>query len=260
MIPELKHHSASSINSFIEYRPDWFLARIRGIYSKAGVAASRGTAVEAGINHYIEQEKGDVKECIKHALEVYTKDSIGSPENFDIRQSIGPCVIAGVQSFEDRGYIVNPPKLQAEINCKLPGCKKGVYGKLDYLFDDSVVDNKVTAKTPSALKQGYVLQGAIYRFATDLPVRFHFIIPQKTGVKIKEIELTDDDYAFGLELATKAAQNIELIFDRISEFDGSLLEALFFTNPSAVWDYTTKQLHSEQFGIKIPKKNVVAED
>jgi hypothetical protein len=255
LFPELKRHSASQLNSFIGYRADWFLQRIRGIRTGVGVHAYRGTAVEAGMNHFIENEVS-VEECVKHAFAVYAQESIGSPDNFDIRQSVGPATIAGIKSFEEKGYFIDPPVLQAEISCLLPGCRVQLYGKLDYDFDNIIIDNKVVGKTPSSLKQDYILQGAVYRYATGKDVKFHFVIPQKKGIGIKEIQLTDKEYDFGLQLASKAAQCIERIYDNLANLDGELLESLFFTNPSALYDPKAKKLHSEQFGIDIPMENI----
>jgi len=260
LLPELKRHSPSSLSSFIEYRSSWFLYRIRGIYVKAGVYAARGTAVEAGINYYIENDV-KLEDCVKHALKVYTEESVGQPNNFDIRQSIAPAVKAGIDSFEEKGYLLDPPLLQAEINCNLEGCRKGVYGKLDYLFEGKcVIDNKVVSKTPSSLKQGYILQGAIYRYATGLPVKFHFIVIQKSGIKIKEITLTDEEYEYGLALAARAGQCVEKIFDNLDHLDGDLLESIFFVNPTALFDSTDKQVQGKEFGINILEKKGFDED
>jgi hypothetical protein len=254
-IPVLKRHSASQLNSFLGYRADWFLSRIRGIRTGVGAHAWRGTAVEAGLNKFIEEDTTK-EECIKHALKVYTQESLGSTDNFEIRQSIGPSVIVAIDSFEDKGYLLDPPEMQEEITCTLPGCKKELYGKLDYSFDKFIVDNKVVGKKPSSLKQDYVLQGAVYRFATGKPVKFHFVIPQKKAIQVIELTLSDEEYEYGLALATKAARCIETIYDRLGELDGELLEALFMTNPSSLYDPKAKILHSEQYGIKIPMKNL----
>lgn len=248
LFPTLKRHSASAINSFLGYRSAWYLNKICGIRVPVGGAAHRGTAIEAGINHYIENDDISIEDCIKHALEVFEKESLGCTPDFDMRQSVGPCVIAGIKSFEDRGYLLDPPTLQAEINTMLPGCNVNLYGKLDYLFNDRVVDNKVVSKTPKSLKQDYVVQGAIYRFATKLPVYFHFIVPQKTGIKIVEIKLTDEEYKKGLELASLAAQSIETIFENLPSMDGELLKALFFSSPEKLWSYDEKVVHSDFFG------------
>ncbi len=257
--PQLKRHSASQLNSFLEYRADWFLSRIRGIKTSVGPHAWRGTAVEAGLNKFIEEDTTK-EECIKHALAVYTQESLGSTDNFEIRQSIGPAVIAAIDSFDDKGYLLDPPVMQEEITCILPGCKKELYGKLDYSFGKFIVDNKVVGKKPSSLKQGYVLQGAVYRFATGKPVKFHFEVPQKKGVQVVEITLSDEEYEYGLKLASKAAKCIEVIYDRLEEMDGELLEAIFMTNPTSLFDPKSKILHSEQFGVKIPMKSFMTDE
>ena len=254
-IPELKRHSASQLNQYLEYRADWFLSRIRGIRTGVGAAAWRGTAVEAGLNKFIEEDTTK-DECIKHALKVYTQESLGSQDNFEIHQSIGPAVIAAIDSFEDKGYFINPPIMQEEISCMLPGCKKVLYGKLDYSFDKFIVDNKTVGKKPSSLKQAYVLQGAVYRFATGKPVKFHFEVPQKKGVQVVELTLSDEEYEYGLNLAARTAQCIETIYDRLGELDGELLEALFMTNPTSLYDPKSKMLHSEQYNVNIPMKSL----
>lgn len=259
-IPELKRHSASQLNSFIEYRASWYIQRIKGIRTNVGPPAWRGTAVEAGINHYIENDDATKESAIKHALAVYSMESSSGQNDFDFRQSIAPCVVACIDSFDEKGYFLNPPELQSEITLRLPGCKIDLFGKLDYQFDDKVVDTKVVNKTPKALKQGYILQGAVYKKATGKPVVFHFAVPLKGGVKIKEIELTDDDFAYGMELATKAAQHIERIYDSLDSLDGRLLDAMFFTNPSSLFNWDEKSLHSEQFKIKIPLKKFEADE
>ena len=251
--PELKHHSPSSINSFIEYRTSWFLQRIQNKWTKAGVHAARGTAVEAGINYWLSNEDCTKEDAIKEALEVFTKESLHLSDTFSIRQTIAPCVVATMDSFEEKGYTFGA-ELQKEIRTRLKGCNKDIIGKLDYFIDGNrVIDTKVVSKTPSSLKQGYILQGSIYRLATGLPVYFHFAVPLKTKIVIKEIMLTDEDYKYGIQLATVAARHIERIFDNLDCLDGDLLKSMFFVNPTSLFSADDKKLMGDEFGLTIPQ-------
>ena len=236
----IKHHSASSINSFIEYRSKWYINKIKGIKLPFGHAAARGTACEHGMNHFLSVSK-NIDECVSEALKKFTSETMGLSDNFDIRQSIGRCVSAGIESFKQRGYDDDETRLQEKISITLDGCSLPTIGYLDYLRPDRVIDNKCVSKTPSMTKdkkrhvhkQAYVLQGAIYWAATGLKPYFHYVIPLKDEVKIVEAVVTDDDLEWGIKYATKAAQMMERIYE--NPIDGSLMDAFFLPNADALF-------------------------
>ncbi len=144
----IKHHSPSTLNSFIGYRHEWYLKKIRGVNFPGNHHITRGTAVEAGINHYLSGDNS-LEECIKAALGVWGEACIALGENFDMRQSIGPCVKAGIESFSQRNYDDGNTKLQNSISIVLDGCEMPTIGYLDYLRPDRLIDNKCVSKTPT---------------------------------------------------------------------------------------------------------------
>jgi len=263
-IKELKHHSPSSISQFIEYRSAWYISRILGIKAKSGIAAVRGTAVEEGLNFYLSEQDASMEDCIKHALKNFDESYKTITSNdVEIRQSVGPCVRAAIESFDQKEYTYFGPELQKELSdfpkLILPGCKRPIYGKLDYFFDGKkVVDNKVVAKTPTydkfekqyKIKQAYIIQGAIYHAVTGLPVTFHFVIPLKESVNIVEHTLTKKEIKYGLDLASKAAQAIETIYDSIYTMDGNVLKAFFFPNPTSVFNEEEREDQKKIFGVE----------
>jgi len=254
LIPELKRHSASALNNFIENRTGWFVDKILSERGPGNGYMFRGTAVEHGINVWLEKD-ASLDECIAEAIKKFNDEALGASgsEIFDCRQSIAPCVKRGIESFKN-GYLSKheKPTMQQTIEFTFKGCKKPVFGYMDYLFDgEFVVDNKVVSRTPSSLKQAYVLQGSIYRKATGLPVEFHFITPpMKTkGSDVKIIRLTDEEYDFGLRLAHRACLAIENIFDNIHRLDYDLLMSLFFINPDSFYNEKEMAIMLNKFNL-----------
>lgn len=251
---DIKHHSASTINSFIGYRHEWYLKKIRGVAFPGNHHMSRGKAVEEGINHYLKNECG-VDECVKAALEVWGKEIIALGESFDMRQSIGKCVAAGIDSFRERGYDDGGTSMQDKISVVLPGCELPTIGYLDYLRQDRIVDNKCVSKTPTLNKvtkrykhkQDYIIQGAIYKLATGLDPYFHYIIPLKDSVNIVEEGITEEDYDWGIKLAAKAAQAIERII--ANPIDGDLFEAMMFPNVDAIYEGAQLNITLKEFDL-----------
>lgn len=231
----LKHLSPSQLNTFITNRPKWFAQKFLGNIPFSGsVNTARGHAVEAGIVSMIDQ--GDITTAIAAGIAEWNKQLIASaiPDDLDFKQTIAPLIKIGMEGNDDHeGYTeivsrLGKPKTQEKIECKLEGCDIPIIGYLDFAFKKAIYDNKVSSKSPAKLSQDYVLQGSIYRYATGLPVYFFFEIPNKKPV-IKAFKLTDEEYKFGLNLATKAAQAVQRILDVPIDMD--TMKAVMFPNP-----------------------------
>lgn len=234
MFVEIDHLSASHINTFITNRPKWYARYFRGgIKFTGSVNTVRGHAVEEGVVHYLTQER-DLTKSIEAGMKVYNEKIIGIPDKLEIRQSVAPLIKTLIQGTDDyAGYdevliSQGKPETQAPIKIFLDGCSIPVTGYMDFLFKNAVYDNKAVSKTPDSLSQDYVVQASIYRKATGLPVFFMYGIATKK-TQIKCIKLSDDDYRYGLKLATQAAQAIERIIE--NPIDGRLMEALMFPDP-----------------------------
>lgn len=253
---DIKHHSPSTLSNFIERRYEWYLKKIRGISFPGSHPMARGKAVEEGINHYL--RAGDsvtITECVQAGIDEWAKEILSLGENFDMRQSIGPCIVAGIESFRQRGYDDGQTQLQEKISIVLDGCSLPTIGYLDYLRKDRVIDNKCVSKTPTfdkvtnlyKQKQGYVIQAAVYEAATGRPPFFHYVIPLKTEVKIVEARFSNEELDWGLKLATKAAQAIETIIS--NPIDGALFEAMVFPNPDQLYEGAQQSIVLKEFKL-----------
>lgn len=239
MFSEIKHHSPSAVASFLENRAQWFRSKICGDPFTGSQHTARGTAVEAGINFWLDGNTEATTEAVRHAIETWDKEVIpfkDDPEfqakELEFKQSIAPLVNCGIESVNDK-YVskLGEPKQQYTVAGDIPGCRCPVKGYIDWIFPGKlVVDNKVTGKSPSGLKQAYIIQGAVYHIATGLPVEFHFEVANKTP-KVVTFKITDEQIKYGWMLFCRAAKAIENIFD--TPLDGAFMRDIFLPNPEA---------------------------
>lgn len=250
MLDEYHHHSASSLSKFLEQRSSWFLQKYRGVEFPGNEHMARGTAVEAGINYWLTHEDEDepdrTQNGIKEAHGVFVKETIGMTIMPEFRNSINDCIKKGITSVD--GYPGKIQALQQKIEVKLDGVHLPIIGYIDWEWPSIVVDNKVTGKTPSALKQSHILQGSLYRAAKNKPVQFHYLVPLAKEVKVKEIDLSDAEFDYGIKLATACAKSIERILN--TELDGNLMEAFMFPNPLDIWSKSEADIVLKAWGLK----------
>ena len=244
----LPHLSASTINSFIEYRHQFFASKVEKLPFVTNVNMARGKAVEHGINVMLNGR--DEQTAQTGALNVWQKEIKGiglDPRTVEFQATLAEGVRTGGEYY--RKVDERAPTQQQKIEITLDGCKLPIIGYLDYLYNEFVRDCKITGKTPSKLRQSYIIQGAIYKKAMDLPVWFDFGIPLKGGWKWKPIPLTDEEYEFGLSYAIAAAKNIEALQNSIDPSEVMEL-CLAFPNLDAIWDDKEKDRQCERYGIK----------
>lgn len=258
MIKKPTYHSPSTVNSFLENRAAWFRNKICGDKFQGSKDTARGTAVEAGINYWLNGDTESTIEGIKHGMETWAKETEFFQEDKDFieneleyKQSIAPLVNIGCDSVYNK-YVIpfnSAPKQQYKIEGNIPGCKWPSFGYIDWFFEKKkVVDNKVSKRSPSSLSQSYKMQGSVYHKATGLPVDFHFEIANKTPV-IKILSMTKDDIDYGWKLFCRACRAIEHIFDFIDSVDYDLLENLFLPNPDAFYNEKDVKKALTDFGF-----------
>lgn len=252
-IPEIKHFSASSVNTYIENRAAWFRQRIIGDKFNGNHHTCRGTSVEAGINFWLSGDSEGTTEAIKHAIEVWEKETefleIEENTKLEFKQSIAPLINCGVVSVQEKyldRYNKNP-KQQVAIKIDIPGCARPCIGYIDWLIEDKlIIDNKVSGKSPSKLSQGYLVQASVYNKALGLPVEFHYEIANKTP-KAMVLIPTKEELEYGWRLFCRAARAIETLLDNPMDYD--LMEALFLPNPDAYYNDEERNKALKDFGF-----------
>lgn len=216
---------------------------------------ARGTAVEAAINSWLATGQVDNMVSValaKFAMELMewekTASKAGLQKRDELLESIPGLVEVAYQHYESE-FTMSKPQSQCMIACNLPGVKREIIGYLDYYRPKFMVnDCKVSAKTPSGLSQGYIIQGAIYQHATGCPVTFDFMVPNKKPVS-KSIMLTDDEFIYGLSYATEAAKVLEAIEE--CESPKEIMKLMAFPNLSSFFTYEEKAEAAAEYGIKL---------
>lgn len=247
--------SPSTINSFIERRGTWYRQKVEGMKFQPNPNMARGTAVEAAINHWI--AGGEVSAMTQVAFNKFdqeleewkkTASKGGMDKYVELKDSI-PGLVEVAYKHYDTEFTMTKPMSQCQISCTLPGVQREIIGYLDYYRPKIMVnDCKVSAKTPSGLSQGYIIQGAIYQHATGCPVTFDFMVPNKTPIS-KSIMLTDEQFIFGLSYAAEAAKVLEAL--EICESPKEVMKLMAFPNLSSFFTHEEKAEAAAEYGIKL---------
>ena len=274
-----KHLSASTINSFIAYRADWFMSKILGQRGKGNPAMFRGTSVEHGVNHFVdhrpkwdspfmsEQDVELMYNCVEEGQRKFKELCLEAGESpTAMLKSIADGVAKAIPTLVEI-WGSNKPDTQHKLTFRLPGVEIPIIGFLDYLesWHTTIRDMKVSARSPSydkyleryKLKQDYQIQGALYKHATGHDVIFHFFVPLKTECKEFAIPLVDEDYHWALEYATMAANRIEKIYDIMDKpwvFQkpddiAEVFAAMAFPNLDAFWNDKDREFAQAIWGI-----------
>lgn len=257
LFPQIKHHSASSINSFIGQRAAWFYKYYLGNKDfKPSKDAARGNAVEAALNYWVTEPEPDIQEAIKIAHKVFVDKTLGvndiTPE---FRNSINKCVNKAIAAFNER-YQSTKFEIQKKISFDLSGegIKIPIIGFLDFDSNKLIVDCKVTGKSPSKLSQEHIVQGALYKRATGKEVEFFYVVPladtkkEQDRVNIIPLRLGNTEYELGLTLAKNALYAMERLYQ--SAADGLDLRAAFFPDPSKLYK-SDKTAVLKEFGMDV---------
>jgi len=248
----IPHLSPSTVSSFIENRFGFYQSKVMRAPFKGNHHTSLGQAVEHGVNVWLENP-GKVISYLDHANAKYDeqiKDS-GTPKAkvMEYRALIPGMLDLALRHYR-RVFAETGAITQHKIETSLEGVDRTMLGYLDFYQEGLAVrDSKVVGKSPSKLKQAYVLQGATYRHATGLPVFFDFFITNKTPTH-KEIELSDDDFEFGISYITRASQVLEEI--EVCESPKRLLELMSFPNLEAFYSAGEAIAAAKIWGITVP--------
>lgn len=248
---KMKHLSVSTVNSFISYKSNFIESKLKGKPFRPSANMARGTAVEAGLNAYM--NGAGIETAVLQAHTVYKNEL--EQNKFDkekadtLYSTIEGCVLAACSHYKPIIAEKGRPLMQEKFEVKISGIKRPIVGYLDYKFADQIDDLKCVSKSPYGLSQGYKIQGSVYRHVYDNDVFFNHVVATKDP-KVVPIKLTDNDYTFGLNYFIKAAIALEEMIDACEAKDPFLvLEKFAFPDLSQVWDEEEKKEIAKQYGI-----------
>lgn len=176
-----------------------------------GPAASRGNAIEAGLNHALSDSVRLVDRSLPYAMERFELDAQGVADD-DVqkqRELIEPMLAQAIMAC---GGWPSGPMYQVRVEHHIEGVSVPILGYLDFEWADRIVDLKTTERIPSEPRADHILQCAIYSDARKKPASLLYV----SGKKFQWYELTPEQIAEGLADARRAAQAIEslcIVFD-----------------------------------------------
>jgi hypothetical protein len=253
----MRNHSPSTANSFIERRPAWFASKVKGAPFCANPAMARGTAVEHAINEWLRLGDDSIPNLTEIAQAKFDQELVkflatagpkGKEDYTSMRASIPGLVKVAYEHFSMK-FTFGKPISQGAVDLKIPGLKLKTTGYMDYFQPGKVVtDCKVTSKTPSSLSQGYQIQGSVYNRFTGCPVEFDFIVATKDP-KVVTIRMTDDECVFGMSYYTRTCEVLEEIQSCPSP--KRMMELMCWPDLSAFWNYEEKLQAAKEHGITL---------
>jgi hypothetical protein len=175
-------HSPSSLNLFSSCLSLFVLEKILGKRQPVGPAAHRGTAVEDGVAHGLDNPDAPLAECVEIAERKFRELSALSPDprKEKIESEIAAMVEIALNELRPYG---KPSSRQDFIEWKPEGLAYPIVGYSDFTWADHgiVVDLKTTGALPSQIKPNHARQVALYT-GGNLEGRIAYITPKKSAV------------------------------------------------------------------------------
>lgn len=244
----LPHFSPSTVNSFITSRYSFYKSKVERTPFTGNQYTARGTAVEHGVNVWIENPALDpLIAAMGKFDEELQKSSVSRATAKEVQDSI-PGLLDLALGFYKKEFSHHQAVTQTKVEVKLDGVSRTMLGYLDFIQNGFAVrDCKVTSKTPSYLSQSYILQGAMYQLATGLPVFFDFFVPNKKPSH-KAIMLTEQQFKFGISYLTRACQVLEEL-NKCSN-PKRIIYLMSFPDLSSLYSLEDKKAAAKAWGIE----------
>lgn len=175
----MKHLSPSSLNMYAVNPCLWVGKYLFGWKDDMGPAAFRGTAIEAGLDHWLYQRHPD--NALTVALNQFARLTEGeaSDEHEAERANIEPMLQQAIAALKE--YPV-PVARQIKAEHWVDGVEVPIIGYIDYLFDDHGLDLKTTKACPSSIKADHGRQVALYSKAKERPFSLLYVTAKKSAI------------------------------------------------------------------------------
>lgn len=203
----IKHLSPSSLNLYAANPSLWTGRYLLGWKDEFGVAAQRGTAVEAGLDLWL--FKRNLGDAIAKALATFAEITQGeaSDEHETERANIAPMLTQAAGALASAPI---PVGRQMRVEHYVNGVEVPVLGFIDYLFEDYLLDLKTTKACPSSIKADHARQVALYSEAKKKPAKVLYVTAKKSAL----YDLTDNEAALHLSDLERHARAVRHLLDR----------------------------------------------
>jgi PD-(D/E)XK nuclease superfamily len=200
----ITHLSPSSCNMFAASPAAFVMERLLKKRSPVGVAAHRGTAVEAGIAKGL-LEGAPLVECVKEAEDTFGRLAAlsGDPRKEREREALADMVDKGLDELLDYG---KPSSAQGKVQLAVDGLPVPVIGFYDFEWADHgiILDLKTTHALPSKISTTHARQVALYSHCRGMKdARLCYVTSKKSAVYT--LENVDDHLRALMNIARSIA-------------------------------------------------------
>ena len=145
MLKVIEHHSASAGNTFIDCPQMWIIDKLYGFETEENARMKMGHASAETAYSALENQITDEDYIKDFAKQQYTNAHQGNETDDECGWS-GEIANRFVKELRQYGKIIS---YQKEWKDNYPGLKIPIIAKLDFEFEDYIVDTKATAKAVS---------------------------------------------------------------------------------------------------------------
>ena len=203
----ITHLSASSLSLYRDQPAAWVAKYLCNAKDEVGPGAWRGTAVEAGLDHYL---FGTPEHATKAMHLAFEERAVGVADDsvHKERMALPEFLIQARQATLGMG---TPLTKQSKISIDLPGIEVPIIGYLDYRWADRGLDLKTTWRMPSTPSPNHVEQMAIYNKATGIPFSLLYVTPKKWSFHEVTSSMADE----AMERVLSGAQAIRHMLSKV---------------------------------------------
>jgi hypothetical protein len=245
--PQIPDHiSPSQVNNFLGNKMS-FVGRLLNFERRDNINFQKGNTVERAVNLYLgglryaddksiltkeaaESCKGDIKQSISLATEVFTKEASSFSSYAEIAESIAQICEKAINRYAPfKDNITCQDRVQGLI------CDNFILGYTDYQTPSTVYDCKITGKTPSSMPQSHKNAAYMYHTLTGKTVVYDYFIPLKKEMRHVPIEFVPDKLTE--QLVCFSIKTISEIYNRLSSNPTFIRELahMFITDPDSTY-------------------------
>lgn len=198
---QITHLSPSSLNLYAANPSLWVGRYLMGWKDEFGPAASRGTAIEAGLDVWLFQRDAKGAEMTALANFADRTQGVADDEHEAERANIAPMLAQAITALKDFPV---PVGRQMKIEHYANGVEIPIIGYIDYIFDEFGLDLKTTKACPSSIKADHARQVSTYAEAKKKPFKVLYVTAKKSAL----YDLTETDQAIHLRDIERQARAV----------------------------------------------------
>lgn len=208
----INHLSPSSLNLYAANPCLWVGRYLLKWQDEFGPAASRGTAIETGLDLWLFHRDPVAAEKAALANFADRTQGVADDDHEAERANIAPMLAQAIAALKDAPI---PVGRQMKIEHFPNGVEVPIIGYVDYVFEDYGLDLKTTKACPSSIKADHGRQVAVYSEARKQPFKVLYVTAKKSAI----YDQTAEDQAMHLRDLERQARAVRHLLKHSDDAD-----------------------------------------